>query len=121
MQVRTTYVKAGNYIRSDISGDLDPDTARQASLKARDLAEQTGAKKFLVNMKDATDLFRTLERYKYASSMQQRSCQHNERFALVFPDGHAERQFAEDVAVNRGFNLRTFESVDGAVQWLCED
>ena len=53
--------------------------------------------------------------------MQERSCQLDEIFALVFADGHAERQFVEDIAVNRGFDLRAFESVDDAVEWVCED
>ncbi len=110
----------GHYVRADITGALTPDTARQASLKARELAEQNGARKFLVNMQEAIDLFSTTERFQFVSNMRQRSCQYHERFALVFPEGHVEQQFVEDIASNRGFNLRTFYAINEAIAWLSD-
>jgi hypothetical protein len=52
--------------------------------------------------------------------MRQRSCQYHERFALVFPEGHVEQQFVEDIASNRGFNLRTFYAINEAIAWLSD-
>ena len=59
MTLNTIHVQDGDYIRTDISGDLTQETAAQASREARRLAEQTGSKKFLVNMMNARDLFST--------------------------------------------------------------
>lgn len=108
-------------VRAKIQGALNPETAAAASRQARKVAEETGAKKFLVDMTAAEDQFTVSQRYAYMSSMASRGCEQNERYALVFSKLTPDTALSETVAINRGYHVRAFSSVTEAEVWLAAD
>ena len=86
---------------------------------ARKISEQLGCHKFLFDMRESeiiADALDTYETGKVPGDLDH--TQLRQKVALVYSGDLSTHKFLEDVAVNRGYQLRVFGNMDAALEWL---
>jgi hypothetical protein len=117
----TIELKDGRYIYVRHFGNMTADEINRARENFAEKARSTGCNRLLADTREAIADISTQENFAFASS-------HREyippqfKIAVVVHEKHRDEvEFAEDVAVNRGTNLRAFMDIDTALQWLLDD
>ena len=91
---------------------------------ARDFINERGCFRFLIDMSQAQIFGGTMDTYITGTvpvdkDLEMKRSRH--RVALVYSSIDVEQNFLEDVAVNKGYNLKVFEKFDEALEWLKTD
>ena len=104
-------------IQIDSSGDVDKRDLYSSLQSVLEIVEKTGLKKVLVDTTKQTKLptIQVLHRFGKELSTRARMLKHA---VTVSQLPHNDLQFIETVSVNRGVNMRIFDSVDHALAWL---
>jgi hypothetical protein len=97
----------------------DSDELKQFAVE---FAEANGCRRFLFDLRDADLVGGTMEAFSAATPEGDlaRSLR-DVRTAFVRPKLSEDDHFFETVAVNRGFRLKAFETMDRARAWLREE
>ena len=86
---------------------------------ARDFGDKRGCQLFLFDMTKAEIITRTIDTFETGTVPgDPDDRQTKQKIALVYSGNIADHKFLEDVAVNRGYNLRIFGDTDQARDWL---
>ena len=86
---------------------------------ARDIGDEHGCQRFLFDMTHAEIITKTFDTYETGTvPSYSNHKQAGQRIALVYTGDLAEQNFMETVAVNRGYQLRVFDKMDKALEWL---
>jgi len=96
-----------------------PEDSQVLQKLARDLGNEHGCQKFLFDMRQAEIIGGTLETYTTGTvPVDIDHTQVRQMIALVFVGDLTDHRFMETVAVNRGYQVRVFDSMDDAFEWL---
>ena len=114
------------YLHAAVRGEFSLEEAQQTFLAILQRVVQEGAHRVLFEGVDVTGEPTTIQRFYYAKFAAAAVCvSPNEqasaaaRFAYVLrPPVLDPRRFGENVAVNRGMNVRAFEDLAAARRWL---
>ena len=112
-------------LRVEASGDFSLESAKQAFLEMLESVAQYKAEKILFDARNVEGQPEALERFFYGEFAARGSRrivdEHNivPRFAYVmqYPLRDSKR-LGETVAVNRGMDVKVFESLKDAIEWL---
>ena len=86
---------------------------------ARDFGYATGCRRFLFDMTGTEIIGGTFDIYQTGSvPVDSDRRQITQQIALVYSSNLADHKFMETVAVNRGYNLRVFDQINKAIEWL---
>lgn len=86
---------------------------------ARDFGDELGCSRFLFDMTEAEIIGGTMDTFETGTvPVDHDHKQTRQRIALLYVGDLADHKFMEDVAVNRGYQLRVFDDRDKAVEWL---
>lgn len=86
---------------------------------ARKVGEEQECQRFLFDMTLAEIIGGTMETFETGTvPADQDHKQTGQRIALVYTGDLSEHEFMETVAVNRGYQLRVFDRMDEALEWL---
>jgi hypothetical protein len=86
---------------------------------ARDIGDEHGCQRFLFDMTQAEIIAQTIDTYKTGTvPVDSNHKQARQKIALVYAGNLAEHNFMETVAVNRGYQLRVFDKMDKALEWI---
>lgn len=86
---------------------------------AREYGDKYGCQKFLFDMSQADIIARTFDTYETGTvPVDSDRKQLRQKIALVYAGDLSEHKFLETIAVNRGYQLRVFDSKDMAFEWL---
>jgi hypothetical protein len=87
---------------------------------ARDTGNETGCQCFLFDMRQAEIIGgTTMDAFEIGTvPVDPDRRQLRQKVALVYKSDVAAHKFMENVAVNRGYQLRVFDSMDDALAWL---
>jgi len=85
----------------------------------REIAEQQGYQRFLVDMTNAEIIADTMGTFITGTvSVDPHRKQIRHKIALLYAGLDRDHRFLETVAVNRGYRLRIFTQIDMALEWL---
>lgn len=109
------------YLHVTVSGDNSPETVRAYLREVLAACIARGVSALLIEEHLDGPPFDLLDVFRIASEESLRAKPQIERLAWVDtnPDHpHANMQFAENVAVNRGLHMRVFPGVAEAEEWM---
>lgn len=103
------------------SGEVSVGEIRQQTQEALALAEQHGARRFLMDNSPVTRGVSPLEAYQLPKLYAELGADRGARLAVVLPERaelHEDMRFFETVCRNQGFDVRLFASRREAAAWL---
>jgi len=96
-----------------------PEDSQVLQKLARDLGIEHGCQRFLYDMRQAEIIGGTLETYTVGTvPVDTDHTQMRQRIALVYAGDLTDPKFMETVAVNRGYQVRVFDNLENALEWL---
>jgi DNA-binding response OmpR family regulator len=118
--LRLQIIKAGDFIKSTPTGDLDMKTSKegleQIAVTGTDLQDYT----VLIDLRDIRSRLSTTDIYDLASELVKYGKTFRRKTAVLARDDEDidQAKFFENVAQNRGFNVKTFTVFEDAITWL---
>ena len=103
-----------------ITGTVKPGESDEMLKEAVPEAAKHSCERFLLDYRQATPLISTLDVYDRPTSYDRLAIPRTARLAVLRSSDFKESTFAENVAHNRGYRLRFFDSQDTAIKWLTE-
>jgi len=111
----------GKYVRITLMSVLTMEEHEEFRAKALTALTDTGWTKVLIDATQASPEMSILKDYEFTSSHMSH-LPPNLSTAIVYRTNEAKRyQFIEDVALNRGVEIRTFKDESQALAWLHDD
>lgn len=96
-----------------------PDDSLVLQQFARDFGSERGCLRFLFDMTKAEIIGGTMDAFETGTVPVDPDYQQTkQKIALLYSNVVQLHQFMEDVAVNRGYQLRVFDQFDEAIEWL---
>ena len=121
MQFRVTLSDNKKYILCTVSGEFTAADARAFTTEIDALSRATGCKRFLTDVRNATNVSHDLDNYQFAyRDMELLSLQRDVRAATLISHGDESHDFSETVALNAGYYVRAFDDEEEAIAWLEE-
>lgn len=112
------------FVRATAKGPLDLVLVIQKAVEALEEARQHSSQKFLIDDREATLALDTLQLYELPKALERIGLSKCAKVAVVYtitsPSAH-DFQFFETVAVNQGFDVKLFTSIESALRWLKEE
>jgi len=105
--------KENQLIRVRFDSDSKVNNWNSALVEVRQLSEETGIFRVLVDVREHTDLANTMYLFVFATSLPQSIA-----FAVLCELQHKDHHFIETVAQNRGIPIQDFDSEQKAIEWL---
>jgi hypothetical protein len=113
-------IEYGNFVRLTLWGVLTRTDHEEFRAKARSALAETGWAKVLIDTTGADPEMSLTDDFKFTSGHQSQ-LPPNLRTAIVHrADETARYRFIENVAINRGVNIRTFTDKTEALAWLLD-
>lgn len=114
------------FLNVRVTGRFSLAEANDGLIRIFEAVARHGATRVLVDCSDLQGSITTMENFAHATFGAEMMDEFSElgvsrttRFAYVTVGAFSDpRKFAETVAVNRGLDVRTFDNVDDALQWL---
>ena len=118
MTYKVELSEEGDYVRIILLNQLTRTEHEDFRAKALSAIDETGWDKVLIDATSASPKMSFTDDYDFTRELQSH-LPINLNTAIVHCAHEAERyQFIEDVAINRGVNLRTFTNESEALNWL---
>ena len=114
------------FLRADAVGEFSLGEAKRTFLEILDAVAKLKANKVLFDGRGLAGKPETMERFYYGefvaksvAEFANRGVSRATKFAYVLEHPVLDpRRFGETVAVNRGMSVKTFDNLEGALQWL---
>lgn len=114
------WVEDEAYVRLELSGAITRKEHETSSDDAVRVLAANDCRKLVVDVSRADHKMPVGQEYEFVSGLRSRH-QHGTQIAVVVhPDDPADMQLVEDVAQNRGLNLRIFRDGPQAHSWLIQ-
>lgn len=120
MEYTTTFDGAKAICTVRVKGRLQrPDDSLVLQRLAREIGEEHNCQRFLFDMTQAEIVGGTMDIFTAGTvPADSDRRQARQRVALVYAGDLSDHKFMETVAVNRGYQLRVFDNLDEALEWL---
>lgn len=109
-----------NIIRGRVWGALDLEGVRSMAGAVATLSRQTGCRKLLNDLRDATISASTMEIYMLPRVVDREGLVSGIKRALLVRELVEEFRFLETVFINHGQQVRLFQDADDGVRWLLD-
>ena len=121
MSYTITLSENGKYLICHVSGEITSDVALAFTAELDQQSRALGIKRFLTDVRGATNALSTFESYDYAyRKMAEMELQRDVRAAVLARPEDQTHDFVEVVVRNAGYNVRFFRDESEAVAWLSE-
>lgn len=120
IQLKIQIVKAGDFIQSTPTGDLDMKASEQGLAQIAATGIELQDYTVLIDLREVTSQLSTADIYDLGSELAQYGKTFRRKIAVLARDDKDLHQatFFENVAHNRGFEVRAFTVFEDAVTWL---
>ncbi len=109
----------GEYVHVVHSGASDPAEIVAARMEAIELLTARRLRRFLIDLRQVRNAFTTMDHYNLITSALAHSEIIGTPIAVVVDVGDlGDFRFVEDLAINRGLDLKIFTDADAATAWL---
>lgn len=110
----------GDYIITEVHGDMDRELGLRLAHESQALGDQLGIHKFLIDVTDSINVDSVLDQYRFANVdlTESEELDHYSKIAvLVSPEDHSH-DFIETVVRNIGINFKLFRNRQEALSFL---
>jgi hypothetical protein len=117
------YLPPEHAVRTSASGQMTLVLVKQKAVDSFETAADHGTGKLLVDSREVQPRLSTMEIYKLPAVLKPLGLTGHVKVALVYSPGTLSArdfEFFETVAVNQGYNVRLFTTVEDAKHWLRE-
>ena len=122
MNFKITISENREYIIGKVYGKLNKEIAQQLAKEYAKIINSTGIKRILNDVRGSSNDMSFPNNYKYAySDVKFLGLPRDIRAAIVSSEGDDSHDFQETVAINAGYNVKVFHSIEQAVKWLLAD
>lgn len=112
-------IKTAGFLRFVVSGTLDAQSDMEIDAAIARACVEHNARAMLIDIRDMVGRLSVMENHEAAKSFHRRMPRSLAAIAVVdSPEHKAQSNMFELTAVNRGINLKFFETVDDAQSWL---
>ena len=120
MQYDVRYDPSASCLIGVFKGELNKSTMKTYLKKISSIAEAHPCKRFLNDLRDAEINLTVIDLFETPQMITTEAFNRNWWRAVLLPKGFDEmnREFFENVNLNRGIKLRTFTNYDEAISWL---
>jgi hypothetical protein len=108
-------------IENIVSGVLSRNDLQQSTAEAIELQHKHGAYHVMVDAKNLESVNSVTDLYELPKQYIEQGASRSTRIALVMPESETARKFIrfyENVCINRGWTVRSFETHGEAEKWL---
>jgi len=125
MNYTTEFDKVNKICIISVKGKLRrPDDSLAIQKLVRDYHYEKGYSRFLIDMRQAQIISGTTDTFLIGTvsvdtDLKMKMTPH--KVALVYSSTNVDEIFLENVAVNRGYNIKVFTKIDKAIQWFKTD
>jgi len=118
--LRLQVIKAGDFIKSTPTGDLDKAASKEGLAEIADLGADLQGYTVLIDLREVKSRLSTTDIFELASELAKYGDTFNRKTAVLARADHDLDQatFFEDVAQNRGFKVKAFTIFEEAIFWL---
>ncbi len=117
MPYAITVDREEDYIGVQVFGRLSLEEVNELMAKTSDIRQNHGLDRILSDHRGVTDLPGIADLYKLGKSLAEELF-HGAKLAVIGGALQNDEEFAEDVAVNRGVDVRLFHEEQAAREWL---
>ena len=126
MNMKMEIIYETGYLHIKISGKFSLTEANDNFVKIMNAAEQSGVNRLLIDCLNLEGAMNTSERLQYSSFVVKQVDEFSTKGVprgirlsyVVLPPLADPGRFGETFAVNRGVNVRIFDTIDEAINWL---
>ena len=111
-------IKKHQIISIDISGEQIHEAVGKALTEAVQIARKHGFNRFLMDLQNSVLLDTITDTYIFVENVDKLGFERTDRFAGVVKEQLEHHIFSENVAVNRGWQVKYFEDREKAKKWL---
>ena len=112
----------GKYLICQVSGEITVDLAREFTKELNRLSRTLNIKRFLNDVREATNALSTLQNYNFAyKDMAEMNLQREACSAILVGPADKSHDFVGTVTQNAGYNVRIFHDEGSAIAWLDDD
>ena len=112
----------GKYLICRVSGEITVDLAREFTKELNRLSRTLNIKRFLNDVREATNALSTLQNYNFAyKDMAEMNLQRDACSAILVGPADKSHDFVGTVTQNAGYNVRIFHDEEAAIAWLDAD
>jgi len=104
-----------------LKGEQNVENAAQAGKAVNALAKSKGIRLFLVDSRQVVVLDTVSESLNFMSNLDEIGFHKTDTIAVLYAHQDEKHLFAEDVGINRGFNIRYFTKKGEAMDWLLSE
>jgi len=107
-----------------VSGTLSRNDLQQSTTEAIELQHNHNAYRVMVDAKKLESVNSVTDLYDLPKQYVEQGASRSTRIALVMPESEAARKFIrfyENVCINRGWTVKSFESHGEAEKWLVSE
>lgn len=125
MEYTTEFDEVNEIIIIRVKGEYHrPEDSLTIQKFVRKFYNKRGCCRFLIDMRQTQIIGETMDVFVTGSvpvdtDLRMKMTPH--KVALVYSSINIEQRFLEEVAVNRGYNIKVFEKIDKAIEWLKTD
>ena len=124
MDYKLEIVEKTDFVVAVLGGVRSPETLLAAASKTTDFCREKGYSRLLIDLRNMSGGLDTLETFEVAGHAipEQTNARDLVRSAILDLSENLDRiRFFETVAVNRGFNVKTFDDENQAIEWLLKE
>lgn len=122
MNYTITTSENGKYLICRVIGEITLDVAREFTKELNRLSRTLNIKRFLNDVRDATNALSTLQNYDFAyKDMAEMNLQREACSAILVGPADKTHDFVEMVTKNAGYNVRIFHDEEAAIAWFEDD
>ncbi len=110
----------GDYIVTEVHGDMDRSVGLRLALESKALGDQLNVHKYLYDVTDSVNVDSVLDQYRYANvdlTESEELDYYSKIAVLVSPDDHSH-DFIETAVRNVGINFKLFRNRQEALSFL---
>ncbi|MHC4624374.1 MAG: hypothetical protein ACYS4W_10795 [Planctomycetota bacterium] len=100
---------------------MDSKSVKEYAKEIIGTASKHNCKRFLNDMREAQLDLSTIEIYEIPGFLDAAGLDRTSKRALVVSRQPEDYRFFENVSINRGYNVKVFEDMDEAMNWLRAD
>jgi hypothetical protein len=120
MPFTVSYSKQKDYIVIVVEGELDLTLLQNMAAEVSKIIKRKGCNRILNDLRNAKPAKRIIDIYNMPKTAKRAGVTQDCKRALVVGNRGSDFQFLETVFVNQGHQVRKFEDIEAAEEWLFE-
>lgn len=119
MDYKISYERGPDFIRIVASGEIKAEDTAKMAIDGLAAGEKAGCIAFLIDYRECVVADSAVDTFEFMSGLEKLGIPRDAKIGLVVHQDFDKHDFAETVAVNRGWQVQYFKDIHAAEEWLC--